>query len=150
MNIQVGEQGDTPANNWSVVRLRQNILSNSDIGAFVFNRDSAAAGDWNRSAGFDYTFRFLQRRLTVTGFAMKSQTPGPDEDNLAASFEAVYEDSLYSFRGTFVTIEDNFQNDFGFVPRSGIRKSVIWAGVRPRPNRAHIREIFPRVSLVTP
>ena len=44
MNIQVGEQGDTPANNWSVVRLRQNILSNSDIGAFVFNRDSAAAG----------------------------------------------------------------------------------------------------------
>ncbi len=137
LNIQVGSQGEVAADNWTVVRLRREVLSNSDVGTFLFNRDSSAPGDWNRSGGLDANFRFLNQRLSFSGFAMKSQTPGSDDRNLAGRFEGSYRDPFYTFRASYLTIEEDFQNDLGFVPRPAIRKSQVFGRPTPPPLGLH-------------
>ncbi len=146
MNIQVGAQQTTPSDNWTVIRLKRDVLANSDFGAFLFNRDSSVAGNWNRAGGLDGNFRFLRRRLIFSGFAMRSQTPGPDERNLAANVESSYQDNFYNFSAAYATIEENFRNDLGFIPRSNIRKATTSVGFRPRPRSGIIRELYPRLN----
>ena len=144
MNIQVGREGETPADNWNILRLRREILTNSDVGTFLFNRQTLDTGDWNRSTGADANFRFLGQRLTFSGFGMKTYTPGDDTGNFAGRVGASFQDNLFTARTSFVTIEDGFHNDFGFTPRESIRKTDFLTGVRPRPSRGPIRQIFPQ------
>ncbi len=144
MNIQVGQEGETPADNWNILRLRREILANSDIGTFLFNRQTSDTGYWNRSTGADANFRFLGQRLTFSGFGMKSYTPGDDIGNSAGRIGTSYQDNLFTVRTSYVTIEEGFHNDFGFTPRESIRKTDFLTGVRPRPGRGPIRQIFPQ------
>ena len=149
MNIQVDSEGETPSDNWSVLSFKRNILSNSDIGTFLFNRDQGGGtGYWNRSGGADVNLRFFQRRLIVAGFGMNTYTPADDKDNFAGQFQTSYRDDFYTFRGSFMTVEDGFHNDFGFIRREAIRKTNAFAGIRPRPNsgRGLIRELFPQID----
>ena len=144
MNIQVGREGETPADNWNILRLRREILANSDIGTFLFNRQTSDTGYWNRSTGADANFRFLGQRLTLSGFGMKTYTPGDDIGNSAGRIGTSYQDNLFTVRTSYVTIEEGFHNDFGFTPRESIRKTDFLTGVRPRPGRGPIRQIFPQ------
>ena len=144
MNIQVGREGETPADNWNILRLRREILANSDIGTFLFNRQTSDTGYWNRSTGADANFRFLGQRLTFSGFGMKTYTPGDDIGNSAGRIGTSYQDNLFTVRTSYVTIEEGFHNDFGFTPRESIRKTDFLTGVRPRPGRGPIRQIFPQ------
>ena len=64
-------------------------------------------------------------------------------------YEAIQgRDNFYTVRGSFMTVEEDFQNDFGFIRRGAIRKTNAFAGIRPRPEggRGLIREIFPQVD----
>ena len=144
MNIQVGRDGETPADNWSIFRLRREVLANSDVGTFLFNRQTADTGYWNRASGADANFRFLGQRLTFSGFAMKTYTPGEDVGNLAGRIETSFQDNFFTARTSYLTIEEGFHNDFGFVPRESIRKGHFLTGVRPRPGRGPVRQIFPQ------
>ncbi len=147
MNMQVGRDADTPSDNWSVLRFKRDVFSNSDIGTFLFNRDQGGeTGYWNRSGGADVNLRFFQRRLTLAGFAMKTYTPGDDEKNFAGQFQTSYRDDFYDLRGSFMSVQEDFQNDFGFIRRQAIRKTNAFAGIRPRPDsgRGLIREVFPQ------
>ena len=146
MNIQVGSEAETPADNWSVLRFRREVLANSDVGTFFFNRRTSDTGYWNRSTGADANFRFLGQRLTFSGFGMKTYTPGDDIGNSASRIETSYQDNFFTARTSYLTIEEGFHNDFGFVPRDSIRKTDFLAGVRPRPSSGPIRQIFPQVQ----
>ena len=142
LNMQVGSQGDIPSANWTALRVKQEVLSNSDYGGFFFNR-SSDADNWNRAGGVDGTFRFLRRRLVFSGFAMNTFTPLEDKKNLAAEIQGSYTDPLFHFRSSFVTVEDEFRNDFGFVPRGSIRKTRVAGSIRPRPRSGPVRDIGP-------
>ena len=56
---------------------------------------------------------------------MNTFTPLEDKKNLAAEIQGSYTDPLFHFRSSFVTVEDEFRNDFGFVPRGSIRKTRV-------------------------
>lgn len=149
MNMQVGSKGNIPSDNWTVLRLKRDILSNSDIGTFLFNREQGGGtGYWNRSGGADLNLRFFQHRLTLTGFALKTYSPGNDENNFAGQLQTSYRDDFYTLRGSFMSIEEGFRNDFGFIRRGAIRKTNAFVGIRPRPNRGDglIRQIFPQIE----
>jgi len=150
LNMQVGSEGETPSDNWSVFRLKRDVFSNSDIGTFLFNRDQGGdTGYWNRSGGADMNLRFFERRLTLSGFAMRTYTPGDDANNFSGQFQTSYRDNFYSFRSSFMTVEEGFQNDFGFIRRNAIRKSNVNAGISPRPGGGTglVREINPQVNI---
>ncbi len=147
LNMQVDSHGAAPADNWTVVRLKRDVLSRSGVGTFLFNRIANRPADWNRVAGMDGVFRLLSQRLVLSGIAMASQTPGNDEDNAAVYLESAYGDQFYAAKVSFVSTGEGFRNDFGFIPRPGVRQWAGFAGVRPRPRSGPIRELFPQLQL---
>src|SRR6185369_3225447 len=74
LNIHEREDGGVPATNFSALRLRRDVLANSDIGAVLLDKEVAGPG-FNRLAGFDANFRF--GGLTMNGFAAKTFSPTP-------------------------------------------------------------------------
>jgi hypothetical protein len=132
LGLNVGGEDDAPDNNWMVGRLRHDVLANSQAGAFLFYRKASVEGDWNRTVGIDGNFNFFQQRLNLSGAFLRAETPTTSGDNLATTMQVTYRDRIFNASSAFVSIGDDFHNDFGFTPRLGIRKFVNNFGVTPR------------------
>ncbi len=115
-----------------VGRLRKDVFANSQVGGFVFHRDADRADDWNRVVGADGSFNLFQQRLSLSGFVMRTQAPTIAGAHFATSLQANYQDPFLQVSSAYVGIDDDFLNDFGFVPRHGINKYVNMVGVTPR------------------
>ena len=132
LGMNVGGEADAPDNNWMVGRLRRDVLANSQAGGFFFYRKASGADDWNRTVGIDGNFNFFQQRLNVSGAVMRAETPTTTGNNFATTVQATYRDHIFNASSAFVSIDDDFHNDFGFTPRLGIRKFVNNLGFTPR------------------
>ena len=49
-----------PAHNFTVARVKRDILANSDVGVLFINRQSEQPDDYNRTFGADLNFSSLQ------------------------------------------------------------------------------------------
>src|SRR4030095_944639 len=72
LNIQQREDQGVPATNFTALRLRRDVLANSDIGAVLLDKELAGPA-FNRLAGFDANFRF--GNLTMNGLAARTFSP---------------------------------------------------------------------------
>ncbi len=147
LTMRTAGRDDIDPDTWTILRLKRNVLRNSDVGAFFFNREVSNSPDWNRVAGVDANFRFLRRRLAFSGFAMRSQDPSARSDNGSAQFETTYGDNRYALKATYLTIADGFRSDFGFIARPSIRLGNVFGGLRFRPRLPRVREVFPQVDV---
>lgn len=150
MNIQTRSDRDIPANNYTVARVRRNILANSDVGVIFLNRQSQLPEDTNRSFGADANFLLLDRRLEAGGMLARTHSPGRDGRDWLKSAETRWDDGLFRFTGYYLDIEENFNPEVGFVRRAG-RKIVhgefglrFFQGSDSRLSR-YIREISPHL-----
>src|SRR6185503_17029294 len=57
LNIQQRELGTVPSTNFTALRMRRDILANSDIGAVLLNKEEVGE-QFNRVAGMDANFRW--------------------------------------------------------------------------------------------
>ena len=156
MNIQVGkldasspEEEGIPSDNWTVMRTKRDV-ADSDVGTFFFNRRSGGDSTyWSRAVGADFNLRFIQRKLNISGYGMNTYTPGDDEDNFAGNARVSFSDNFYNLRTSYLTIQEGFQNDFGFIRRPATRKTNVFASVRPRPGggRGLLREVSPQFNV---
>jgi hypothetical protein len=147
LNIQQREEGAVPATNFTALRLRRDILANSDIGAIVLNKEESGP-HFNRVAGVDANFRFGQY-LTTGGYLTKTFSPEqavPASGNELASRANILFDHRRTRIGATVTaIGARFNDELGFVPRRGIVNYEAQANYRFRPVALSkwIREIQP-------
>ena len=132
LSMQTDGVDALPGTNYTVVRARRDVLRNSDVGAIFMNRQSTAAGDYNRVVGADANFRFL-RYLSWNSFFVKSQTPGTAGGELAWKTSLGWEDNFHHYQYSVLNVDEDFQADIGFVRRTGVRKHFVDAGIRPRP-----------------
>jgi len=121
LNIQQGDAAGVADANITAIRLRRDVLTNSDIGAVLLNKDDAGAG-YNRMAGVDANFRF--GFLTLNGVVGRSMSadpavPGAGNEYVARSF-AEYRDRTWRFRWGLDAIGGQFENDLGFTPQRGV------------------------------
>jgi hypothetical protein len=121
LNIQQGDAAGVADANITAIRLRRDILTNSDIGAVLLNKDDAGPS-YNRMAGVDANFRF--GFLTLNGSVGRSMSadpvvPGAGNEYVARSF-AEYRDRTWRFRWGLDTIGGQFENDLGFTPQRGV------------------------------
>ena len=145
MTIQTEALGDAPSTNYTVLRARRDFLRNSDVGAVFLQRQSTRAGDSNRVGGLDANFRFLGA-LSVNSFLTKSSTPGAEGSEWAGKGSVGWEDNALHLQYSLLSIGDGFQDDVGFVRRTGIRKHFVDSGFRMRPQalrRHSFREVHP-------
>ena len=146
LNIQQREQGSVPSTNFTALRLRRDILENSDVGVVLLDKEEQGPG-YNRVAGVDANFRF--GFLSLNGYAAKTISPqssAPGEGRDYATRASVnYQDRTWTFRGRFDGIGARFNDEMGFVPRRGVDNAFAFMARAFRPPWASkwIRESRP-------
>ena len=146
LSMQQKEFGGVNPTNFTVGRLRRNILANSDIGVIMVNKQEFGSEHYNTAIGTDANFRFGQS-LTINSYLAKSFTEASGERDLAGRVGTTFKDNNWELRGAFTSIQEDFVDEMGFVPQVGIRKFTSYALRRFRPEsiRSTVREIFPHI-----
>ena len=155
LSMQTDDFEEEPSTNFSVVRVRRDLMDSSNIGVLFVNKEG---GDhFNRTYGVDGNFNFF-RYLSLTSFLLKTDTPGLAGKNGAGKFEMGWQDPFWRMRAGFLSVEENFNPEVGYVRRGGydrderigdsIRKSNGEFGVafRPEDQIPWIREIRPSIE----
>jgi hypothetical protein len=151
LNIQQRKLDASPSANFSALRLRRNLLANSDFGVMALNKDQSGTG-YNRVLGADVNFRFFGD-LTFNVAAAKSFSPETVvRDGVRTSYTKSsfgYRDNFWEFRGAFQTIGEGFNDEMGFVPRLGVNNAEGYAGIHVRSSRfpSWMRETFPHIQV---
>jgi hypothetical protein len=150
LNMQQKEIGDprlrnfSPGTNFSVARVRKNLLGNSDIGVMMVNKEDTNSAHYNRVLGADANLRFGQK-FSIYSYLAKSFVNNGGDGDLAGRIGYAYEGPEWSFRTAYTGIQEDFVDEMGFVPRRGVRKVSGYAGWRYRPEslQRYIRQINP-------
>ena len=125
LNIQTD---DTPsgarATNFSVVRLRRDILRQSSIGALVTRRSIAQSGTGDNLAyGLDGTFNFFND-LAVNTYWARTRTGGLSSDDTSYRAQLDYRGDRYGVQLEQLGVGRNFNPEIGFVRRPDTRRTL--------------------------
>jgi len=126
LNMQTEDvAGLTPANNFTVARVRRDLPNRSSIGGLFVNRQAtgptAGPDNFNRTYAVDGRMGFGQNGL-IQGFIGRTQTPGLEGQDHAYNVATHYESQAWRFAGGFMESGDNFNPEVGFTRRVGFRK----------------------------
>ena len=147
ISMQADQSEETPSTNFSVLRVSREVLSRSDIGAIFVNKHTNN-GHNNSTYGVDANLTFFQY-LDVSSYLLKTETSGVSGEDKAGDLSVEWNDRFLNLKAEHLSIQDNFNPEVGFVPRTGIRKSTGEVTLRPRPGEAipWIREYRPSASV---
>ena len=142
MNIQTGENdlvSEAPAN-FSVVRIRRDILSRSTVGVIATRRHPSAFGSSNEAFGVDANFALFQD-LFARGYYARTtrgtEAP-PDGDALRHTPDSYrgeidYMGDRYGLRVEHLFVGRDFNPEIGFLRRAAFRRNAAVARFSPRP-----------------
>ena len=137
--------------NFSVVRLKRDVLSRSSVGLIATNRNPGSNADHNRSFGLDADFSLLDAALNVRGFAARSFSPERAGRESAGHLEIDYRHGSFESRVAYLDIGEDFNPEIGFVPRDAIRRYSTSFRYRPMVGSRWIRRysIGPQFTYLT-
>jgi hypothetical protein len=152
LNMQTREEPDeqvpvnqlpTPSTNFSVIRVKQDILRRSSIGAIVTNRSVAQSRfGSNQTFGVDAGFAFYSN-LFVNAYWAKTRTEGVEGDDTSYRGQLDYIGDRYGVQLERMVIGDNFNPEVGFVRRDDMQRSFGRFRFSPRPtSMPSIRKFF--------
>ncbi len=145
---RTNELDSIPGNDFGVFRLRRNVFANSDVGALFMARSAVDdRGDHNYIYGGDANIR-LPGRVDWSSFFINSDTPGLSGSTYAFQTSLNREANFVHVKFSHLSIGDNFNDELGFVRRTGVRKWHADIGIRPRPTslrRLGVREMHPHI-----
>ena len=121
LNMQQRHLGATPSTNFTAIRMRRDVLTNSDIGAVLLNKEQSGPS-FNRVGGVDANFRF--GFLNLGGWVARSASPAaaaPRRGNSYASNVGFsYNTRTWQFQTDYKSIGGAFNDEMGFIQRSGV------------------------------
>ena len=118
--------------NFTVVRMKRDILRRSSIGGLFTNRSVSLAGDGSSQAyGADATFSFYDN-VSLLAYVAKTETPGVDRQDTSYQGRFNYAGDLYGFQAEHLVVEDNFIPEVGFLRRDNFRRTHTSARFSPR------------------
>ena len=141
INIQTGDEAAARAEstNFSVVRVKRDILRRSSVGALFTGRSLAQTGlGSNQAYGVDGTFTFFDL-LSIATYWAKTRTEGLEGDDTSYRAHLDYNGDRYGVQVERLVIGDNFNPDVGFVRRDDMRQS--WAQLRFSPRPRSIKSV---------
>ena len=142
LNIQTGDEADVNAlaTNFTVVRLKADILRRSRIGG-IFTRRSVATNALgadpeepgaNAVYGADASFAFYDN-VTFNGYYARTRTAGRSGDDASYQGAFTYSGDLYGVQVDHLLVGRNFNPEIGFRPRHDFRRTYVAAQYSPRP-----------------
>ena len=135
LNVQTGETptGDVAPTNFTVLRVKRDVLRRSSIGGIFTRRSLASQGDGaNQVYGVDGVFSFYEA-LNLNTYIARTDTPGLRDDNLSYRSELYYEGDRWAFNTDHLRVGANFNPEIGFVRRHGFRRNYGMFRFSPRP-----------------
>jgi hypothetical protein len=137
MNIQTGDESvsATEPTNFTVVRVKRDVLRRSAIGGMLTNRSRVTTGSGsNQGYGLDGSFSFFQNLSTGVYWA-RTLTEGRDGDDQSYQARVDYNADRYGARAEFLDVGRNFNPEVGFVRRVDFKRSFGQLRFSPRPTR---------------
>ncbi len=120
-----------PGQNSTMLSLQQKVFDRSNISAFFINRQTTGdnalnteTSPFNRVAGIDYNLASANNVFSGKAYAHKSWSPGNSEGTYSLGSFLQVNTRRYGGFVDWVYIDQDFQSDLGFIPRTDINK---WA-----------------------
>ena len=149
LDVQTRTDGDSPAENFSVVRMKKDVTGNSDVGVMFVNRQgtgSGAAGDYNRSFGVDANFQLLGNMM-INSYLAATHEPNAVGNRSAAMFQVAWRDPIWDFSTLVKQVGDGFNPEVGFVDRRGVRQLYATLGAHPEPSIPKVLRLNPYADI---
>jgi hypothetical protein len=124
-----------PRQQFTVLRVKRDILKRSYVGAILINRQGATTVDgssYNRVGGADAEFN-LTDHYKVKAFWMGSATPGVRSGAGSSRLESIFENDLYRFITVYEDVGAKFNPEVGFIERNAIHQYFGQVAYKPRP-----------------
>jgi hypothetical protein len=145
LNIESGSEGfpAAQATNFSVVRLKRDILRRSSVGVIATTR---SAGDVearrNTAYGVDGTFA-LSGNLTINTYWARAENGSGSTDASSYRGQLDYAGDRYGVQVERLVVGKNFDPGVGFVQRPNMRKNYGYFRFGPRPRESkRMRKLY--------
>ncbi|MBI3047755.1 MAG: carbohydrate binding family 9 domain-containing protein [Acidobacteria bacterium] len=135
LNIQTKEApaAGAAATNFSVVRLRRDVLRRSAIGFIGTHRSPRAVGQAsNQIVGVDAALAFYEN-VTINSYYARSRTPGRRGEEASYLGQFAYAGDRYGMNLEHLSVGDAFNPEIGFLRREAFRRSYAHGRFSPRP-----------------
>jgi hypothetical protein len=143
LNVEAGDDPGTetvpatPATNFTVVRVKRDILRRSTIGAMFTNRSTSVSGDGgNQAVGGDAAFSFFDN-LSMGGYYARTRSPERGDDDASYQGRFNYDADRYGARVDYTKVGRDFNPEIGFLRRQDFRRSAADLRFSPRPKGSH-------------
>ena len=125
--------GVIPQTNFSVVRIKRDILARSNIG-FIgsYRTENLDRTGTNGLFGVDGNFT-LYENLNINTYYAKTDTPELDQGDTSYRGAVKYDADLYGFEAEHMLIDPDFNPELGFMRRQDVRKTRAGARYSIRP-----------------
>ncbi|MGC4081915.1 MAG: DUF5916 domain-containing protein [Vicinamibacterales bacterium] len=138
VNMQTKEDtaAAAPSTNFSVVRIKRDVLRRSSIGLLATSRSKsqAIAGSSSQAFGVDGTFAFFTNWTVATYYA-QTRADNRTNDNASYRLQTEYTGDRYGLQLERLAIDPAFDPEVGFLRRIDMRKNYAQARFSPRPRR---------------
>jgi hypothetical protein len=147
-----GVDGLTSQNDYSVVRVNQELANRSSIGMIYVGRDGDGSLFGNSGEDDNQTYAIdgrwgIGKNGLLQGWVAKTDTPGLTGDDEAFSFSGDYNDANWSLNLGHTQVGEDFNPEVGFLARDGYKKWTSRVLYRYRPeNLWNLFELRPHIS----
>jgi len=132
MELQTDEGFSGSGENFFVARYSKDVSARSKIGGLVINKDASGSTSFNRTFAADAVVAPTPS-FSIHSFLAKTSSPGVTEQQQAFYSRALFLNNQWNSYAEYTDIEDNFNAEVGFVPRTGIRNTTLHLERTPRP-----------------
>lgn len=131
---------EVPRANYSVIRIKRNVLAQSTVGGIFLNREGGAGAEYNRTAGVDLNF-VLSPEARLTGLVAKTFSPGVTANDWAAAVDFSYQKDKYNYDLTYLDVGKAFNAEMGYIKRVDTRNARVKGAWTPRPHWRGVRQV---------
>ena len=135
LNVQTDDKpvSGARATNFSVMRVKRDVLRRSSIGAILTRRSVTTVGDGSNDVyGVDGTFAFFDN-LRINTYLARTRTPGLSGDDTSYRAQLNYNGDRYGVILNRLAVGDNFNPEVGFLRRDDFRHNFALLRFSPRP-----------------
>ncbi len=121
------------ANDFSVIRIKRDVLSRSTVGMLFTERSESLVGEGsNQLYGIDASFDFLDD-FSIDTYVAKTDSPDLKGEDMSYMANFDYNGDRYGFTSGYLVVEDNFNPEIGFKRRDNFKQYSGSARFSPRP-----------------
>lgn len=143
LNVQTASKKEIPTTNYTVARVKYDLLKESYAGFIITNKISKSG--FNRVYGGDFNFTLTNfwddQTIVVGGGAVKSDETNGGKQSLATKFFISYPNDLINSFFSYRNVQKDFNPEMGFFFRTGFKSLTYRLGINPRINFYGIKKL---------